>query len=85
MTIDIHSLLGKNPITRNILKPKFGYKFCGPFNKLDRQVNYNKITGEIYKVNDKAKNKTDEVCMMHDICYSIEKNRIFVIEKWLDL
>ena len=75
MTIDIHSLLGKNPITRNILKPKFGYRYCGPFNKLDNQVNYNKNTGEIYKIYDKPKNKTDEVCMNHDICYSIGKNK----------
>ena len=27
MAIDIHSILGKNPITRNVLKPKFGYKY----------------------------------------------------------
>ena len=49
MTIDIHSVLGKNPITRNILKPKFGYRYCGPYNNLDNQVNYNKITGQTYK------------------------------------
>ena len=49
MTIDIHSLLGKNPITRNILKPKFGYKYCGPYNNLDKQVNYNKNTGKFIK------------------------------------
>ena len=75
MTIDIHSLLGKNPITRNILKPKFGYKYCGPYNNLDKQVDYNKNTGKIYKVYDKPKNKTDSICMMHDICYSIGKNK----------
>ena len=75
MTIDIHSLLGKNPITRNILKPKFGYRYCGPYNNLDKQVDYNKNTGEIYKIYDKPKNKTDKVCMNHDICYSIGKNK----------
>ena len=75
MTIDIHSLLGKNPITRNILKPKFGYKYCGPYNNLDKQVDYNKNTGQIHKVYDKPKNKTDSVCMNHDICYSIGKNK----------
>ena len=42
MTIDIHSILGKNPITRNVLKPKFGYKYCGPYNNLDKQIDYNK-------------------------------------------
>ena len=75
MTIDIHSLLSKKPITRNILKPKFGYRYCGPFNNLDRQVDYDKYTGEMYKIYDKPKNKTDEVCMNHDICYSIGKNK----------
>ena len=29
----------------------------------------------MYKVHDKPKNKTDEVCMNHDICYSIGKNK----------
>ena len=75
MTIDIHSLLGKNPITRNILKPKFGYRYCGPYNNLDKQVDYNKNTGQIHKEYDKAKNKTDSICMNHDICYSIGKNK----------
>ena len=29
MTIDIHALLEKNPITKKVLQPKFGYKFPG--------------------------------------------------------
>ena len=81
MTIDIHSILGKNIITRNILKPKFGYKYCGPYNNLDKQIDYNKTTGQIYKIHEKPKNKTDEICMNHDICYSIKKTKIIVIEK----
>ena len=75
MTIDIHSILGKNPITRNVLKPKFKYKYCGPYNNLDKQVEYNKTTGQIYKIHEQPKNKTDEICMKHDICYSIGKNK----------
>ena len=75
MTIDIHSILGKNPITRSILKPKFRYKYAGPFNDLDNQISYNKTTGEIYKIHEKPKNKTDEIAMHHDICYSIGKNK----------
>ena len=75
MTIDIHSILGKNPITRNVLKQKFGYRYCGPYNNLNKQVDYNKTTGRIYKIHDKPKNKTDEICMKHDICYSIGKNK----------
>ena len=75
MIIDTHSLLGKNPITRNILKPKFGYRYYGPYNLLNQQVDYNKNTGQIYKIYDKPENKTDEICMNHDICYSIGKNK----------
>ena len=75
MPIDIHSILGKNPITRNVLKPKFGYRYCGGYNDLDNQVDYNKTTGQIYKIHDKPKNKTDKICMKHDICYSIGKNK----------
>ena len=75
MTIDIHSILGKNLITRSVLKPKFGYKYCGPYNDLNKQVDYNKTTGQIYKIHEKPKNKTDEICMKHDICYSIGKNK----------
>ena len=75
MPIGIHSILGKNPITKNILKPKFGYQYCGPYNNLDNQVDYNKTTGQIYKIHEKPKNKTDGICMKHDICYSIGKNK----------
>ena len=47
MTIDIHELLEKNLITRNIVKPKFGYKYLGAYNPLDDQLLYNKNTGNI--------------------------------------
>ena len=30
MIVDIHSLLEKNPITKKMLQPKFGYKYLGP-------------------------------------------------------
>ena len=45
MTIDIHALLEKNPITKKMLQPKFGYKYLGPYNPLDKQMLYNKETG----------------------------------------
>ena len=32
MVVDIHSLLEKNPVTKTMLKPKFRYKFLGPYN-----------------------------------------------------
>ena len=75
MTIDIHSLLGKNPITRNVLKPKFGYKFLGPYNNLKRQIDYDKRLGTIHKIHVKLKNLLDRTAMLHDICYAIGKNK----------
>ena len=48
MTIDIHALLEKNPVTKAMLKPKFGYKFLGPYNgPLEEQMLYDKQSGEI--------------------------------------
>ena len=48
MTIDIHSLLEKNPITKKMLQPKFGYKYLGPYNgPLEKQMLSNKQTGDI--------------------------------------
>ena len=76
MTIDIHSLLGKNPVTKAMLKPKFGYKFLGPYNgPLEKQM-YDKQTGEIYKYYDKPKNILDRIASWHDICYELKpKNK----------
>ena len=42
MTIDIHALLEKNPVTKAMLKPKFGYKYLSPCNPLEDQLLYNK-------------------------------------------
>ena len=53
MVVDIHSLLEKNPVTIAMLKPKFGYKYFGPFNApLEKQMLYDKRTGDIYKYYD---------------------------------
>ena len=38
MTIDIHALLEKNPITKKMLQPKFGYRYLGPYNNLNIQL-----------------------------------------------
>ena len=77
MTIDIHSLLEKNPITKKILQPKFGYKYLGPYNEpLEKQMLYNKRTGDIYKYHDKPKNVLDKIASRHDICYELKpKNK----------
>ena len=79
MTIDIHSLLEKNPVTKKMLQPKFGYKFLGPYNgPLEKQMLYDKQTGEIYKYYDKPKNILDKIASRHDICYEKwPKNKSF--------
>ena len=70
MTIDIHSLLGKNPITKKVLQPKFEYRYLGPYNgPLEKQMLYDKQSGEIYKYYDKPKNVLDKIASRHDICY----------------
>ena len=76
MTIDIHSLLEKNPITKKMLQPKFGYKYLRPYNDLEKQMLYNKRTGEIYKYYDELKNVLDKIASRHDICYELKpKNK----------
>ena len=77
MTIDIHSLLEKNPITKKMLQPKFGYKYLGPYNgPLEKQMLYDKQYGNIYKYHDKPKNVLDKIASRHDICYELKpKNK----------
>ena len=77
MTIDIHTLLENNPVRKAMLKPKFGYKFLGPYNgPLEDQMLYDKESGEIYKYYDKPKNVLDKIASRHDICYELKpKNK----------
>ena len=77
MTIDIHSLLEKNPVTKAMLKTKFGYKYLGPYNgPLEKQMLYNKRTGDIYRYYDKPNNVLDKISSRHDICYELKpKNK----------
>ena len=75
MTIDIHALLEKNPITRNMVKPKFGYKYLGAYNPLDKQLLYDKNTGNIFTYYDKPKNVLNKIASRHDTCYSVGKNK----------
>ena len=69
----MHALLEKNPITKKMLQPKFGYKYLGPYNPLDKQMLYNKHTDNIYKYYDKPKNILDKIALKHDTCYSVGK------------
>ena len=75
MTIDIHALLEKNPIIKTMLKPKFGYRYLGPYNDWENQLLYNKDTGDIYTYDDKPKNVLDKIASKFDTCYSIGKNK----------
>ena len=75
MKIDLHALLEKNPVTRVMLKPKFGYRYLGPYNDLENQLLYDKYTGDIYTYYDKPKNILDKIASKHDICYAIGKNK----------
>ena len=79
MTIDIHSLLEKNPITKKMLQPKFEYRYLGPYKEpLEDQMLYDKQSGEIYKYYDKPKNVLDKIASRHDICYELKpKNKGF--------
>ena len=60
-----------------MLQPKFGYKYLGPYNgPLEKQMLYNKQTGDIYKYYDKPKNVLDKIASRHDVCYELKpKNK----------
>ena len=77
MIVDIHPLLEKNPVTKAMLKPKFGYNYLGPYKgPLEKQMLYDKKTGDIYKYYDKPKNVLDKIASRHDICYELKpKNK----------
>ena len=75
MTIDIHALLEKNPVTKAMLKLKFGYKYLGPYNPLENQLLYDKQTRDICTYYDKPKNVLDKIASRHDTCYSVGKNK----------
>ena len=68
--VDIHKAIGKLP------KPKSGWtlpghKYTGPFNDLEKQVRYDKHTGEILEIYDKPTGKTDAIAMQQDVDYSV--------------
>ena len=83
MTTDIHTLLEKNPITKKMLQPKFGYKYLGSYNPLVRQMLYDKQTADILKYYKKPKNILDKIASRHDTCYSVGKIKMSVIGLWL--
>jgi len=72
--IDIHKAIDKLP------RPKAGftpgkYKYMGPYNPLDKQLEYDPKTGEVTKSYVQPCNKVDEIAADHDICYDMGKNK----------
>ena len=72
--IDIHKAFGKIP------KPKAGwtpgkYKYMGPYNPLEKQLEYDKNTGQVTKWYVQPYNKVDEIAAYNDICYDMGKNK----------
>ena len=69
-SIDIHSIIGKLPRpSKGFVAP--GYYYLGPYNPLERQVSFNKDTGQISKIHVQPKNVLDSIAMKHGICYSV--------------
>ena len=71
--VDIHKAIGRLP------KPKSGWtlpghRYTGPYNPLDKQLEYDPVTGEILKIYDKPTGKTDAIAMQHDVDYSVCKD-----------
>ena len=82
MVVDIHALFEKNPVIKAMLKPKFGYKFQGPYNgPLEKQMLYDKQTGNILKYYDKPKNVLDKIASKHDICYELKPQNIGLCDR----
>ena len=50
------------------------YKYLGPYNNIDQQLEYDKI-GQITNYNVKPYNKADEIASKHDVIYSIGENK----------
>ena len=73
MPIDIHEKIGKLPII-----PKRGFtlpnmNFCGPYNRLNDQIVYDK-NGNILRYIQNPTGKTDAICAQHDVDYTLAKN-----------
>ena len=76
--LDINSLISKLPKPKSGWAPP-GYKYMGPYNPLDKQLDYDPPTGEVLKWQVKPKNKVDEIS---DICYDWVTIKVIVIEQW---
>ena len=107
MVIDIHKTIISNPVSRNLLKPwgsfakegslrsKLFNKYTDPGNPIEKQVDFNPYTGQIYKVYDPPLSNNDRCSMLHDIDYTVAENvgknpkdvknrKLEADDKWLD-
>ena len=73
MVIDIHKAIGKLPIIpkRGFVLPNMHY--CGPYNKLHKQLIYDQ-KGNILRYIQQPTGKTDEICAQHDVDYTLSNN-----------
>ena len=86
MVIDIHKAIISNPISKNLLKPwgsnaspnslrsKLFNKYTDPGNPIEKQVDFNPYTGQVYKVHDPPLSNNDRCSMFHDIAYTVAEN-----------
>ena len=71
---DIHAAIGKYP------KPKQGWtlpghNYTGPYNPLEKQVNFDPETGKILEIYQPPTGATDAIAMQHDVDYDVCSNR----------
>ena len=71
--IDLHKAIGKLPIIpkRGFTLPNMHY--CGPYNPLNSQLEYNN-KGIITKYKQFPTGKIDSICSQHDVDYTLAKN-----------
>ena len=107
MVIDIHKTIISYPVSRNLLKAwasnadpnslrsKLFNKYTDPGNPIEKQVDFNPYTGQIYKVHDPPLSNNDRCSMFHDIAYTVDQNvgknpkdvknrKLEADNKWLD-
>ena len=70
-------------------------KYTDPGNPIEKQVDFNQYTGQIYKVHDPPLSNNDRCSMFHDIDYTVAENvgrnakdvknrKLEADDKWLD-
>ena len=78
---DIHAAIGKFP------KPKQGWvlpgdNYTGPYNPLERQVNFDPETVKILKIYQPPTGATDAIAMQHDVDYDVVRTEKKIRWKW---